>query len=150
MRWARPAGAHHREGVGQRLDEVLDLADAPGFLDDRREHRRHVAVVAIIVLQRAGVELRRRHLPGDDEEGRAVIEGVGDRDHQVHRAGAGRGVDRQRLAGEAIIDVGHEAGRLLDARRDVADAVGLLVDSIEEPDRAVAGVAEDEGDLLLD
>ena len=150
MHWARPAGAHHRESIGQRFNQILYLADAPGFLDHGREHRRHVAVVAIVVLQGAGVELVCRHLPGDDEECRAVIEGVGHRDHQIHGARAGGRIDRQRLPGKAIIDIGHETGRLFYSGRDVAYAVGLLVQAVEQADGAVSGITEDVGYFLFD
>ena len=147
---ARPAGAHQRKGIRQRLDQVFHLADAPRLLDDGVEYVGDVAVIAIIVLQRAAAELGGGHLSGDDEEGRAVVKGVGHRDHQVHRPRPGRGIDGQRLAGQAEIDIGHEAGGLLDARRDMADAVGVLVDAVEQADGAMPGIAQDERHFFLD
>ncbi len=74
---------------------------------------------------------------------RRVVEvGVGDPGHEVGGAGP-EGRHRHRgAAGQAAVDVGHERGALLVARRDVADGV-LPAERVEDVHRLLARHRED-------
>ena len=148
---AGAAGARELERLRQELAEVLDALRLEAPLRDHLRDRREVGlVVAVFLLERAGVVLVRRHLAGDRDERGRVVERVAHRDRQQHRAGPGRGVDGDHLAGGAEVRVGHVPGRGLDPREDDLDVVLMVVDAVEQADRPVPGVAEHVRDLLLD
>ena len=122
----------------------LPLRNAP------RDPREVGRVVAVLLLERAAVELRGRDLARDRDERGGVEEGVPHRDREQHRAGTGRGVDGDRDPGGAEVSVGHVAGGRLDPRPHQLDVVLAVVDAVQQPDGTVPGVAEDVGRLLLD
>jgi hypothetical protein len=93
---------------GQELAEVVDALRLVAPLRDHLGHAREVGlVVAVLLLERAGVVLVRRHLAGDRDEGGRVVERVPHRHGQQHRAGARRGVDGDHLADARKYGVGH-------------------------------------------
>ena len=106
--------------------------------------------MAVQFLEGAAIELTGRDVTGHRHEGCGVEEGVGERDRQVGRAGAARSKSRGRLAGHAIIHVGHKARDALVAHRDGLDVVLALVQSVDELDIAVTTKAEDTEYLLPD
>ena len=107
-------------------------------------------VVAIELLERAAVELAGRHVAGHRQERHRIEKRVGERDRQVGRARTARREGRGRLAGDAVVDVGHEAGDGLVMHRDGLDVVRALVERVDELDVAVAAQAEHVGHLLAD
>ena len=107
-------------------------------------------MLAIQFLERAAAELAGRHVAGDGQERHRVEIGGGERDRQVDRAGAARGEGRDRLAGDAVVHVGHEAADALVVRRDGLDVALALEQRVDELDVAVAAQAERVGHLLAD
>src|SRR5580704_11043375 len=116
----------HRERhhlAARRLEHPLAIG-----AHSRREVR---LIVAVQFLEGAAIELTGRDVTGHRHEGYGVEEGVGERDRQVGRAGAARSKSRGRLAGHAIIHVGHKARDALVAHRDGLDVVLALVQSVD-------------------
>src|SRR5439155_15249501 len=107
-------------------------------------------VVAVLLLERAGVVLVRGYLPGDGDEGGGVVERVAERDGEQHRPRAGRGVDGDQLAGGPEVGVRHVPRRRLNAWEDDLQLVLVVVHAVEQADRPVPGVAEQVRHLFLD
>src|SRR5690606_19533345 len=132
---------HQRQLLGAHgLEAALD-----DRLDDLGEIR---LAVHVQLLERPAVELLRRHVGRDGEDGRAV--GLGDRQPHDLVAGTGprRGKCRGDLMGDAEEAVRHVDSRLFVARRDHLDLVLHLVEAVDEAHGAMAAHAEDVGDLL--
>ena len=102
-------------------------------------------IVAVQFLEGAAIELAGRHVAGHRHERHRVEKGVAERDRQIGRAGPARSEGRGRLARDAVIDVGHEAGDALVMHRDGLDVVRALVQRVDELDIAVPAKAEDLG-----
>ena len=86
---------------------------------------------------------RARHLAGDGDHRHGVHVGVGDRRHEVGRAGAaGRHADAD-LAGRLRVALGRVAAALLVADEDVAQLRRVEQRVVRREDRA-AGDAEDD------
>ena len=136
-----PDGERHHVAAG-RLEDALAIG-----LHRRGKIR---LVVPVELLEGAAVELAGRHVAGDGEERHRIEIGVGEADGQVGRARPARREGRCRLAADAVIHVGHEAGHALVPDRDGLDVVGALVEGVDEADIAVAAQAEGVGHLLAD
>jgi hypothetical protein len=134
---------HHRHllAASRLIDPFADAADRGGEIG---------LIVAMQLLECATAELAGRHVAGDGEERHRIEIGGGERDRQVHRAGAARREGRDRLALHAVVDVRHEAADRLVVRRDGLDLALPLEQRVDELDVAVAAQAEGVGDLLLD
>ena len=107
-------------------------------------------VVAVELLECAAVELAGRDVSGHRQERHRVQKRVAERDRQVGGARTARGEGRGRLAGHAVIDVGHEPGDGLVMDRDGLDLVRPPIERIDELDVAVAAQPERIGHLLAD
>ena len=107
-------------------------------------------MLAIQLLERAAAELAGRHVAGDGQERHRIEIGGGERDRQVHRTGAAGCEGRDRLAGHAVVHVGHETADALVVRRDGLDVALALEQRVDELDVAVAAQAEGVGHFLLD
>jgi hypothetical protein len=143
--------AREFERLGDDLGQVLDAVGLVAALRDRLDDAREVGrEVAVLLLQRAAVELVGRHLAGDGHERRRVGEGVAHRDCEEHGARTRRRIDRDRNPGRAEVGVGHEPGRRLHPRPHELDLVLAVVDAVEQTDRTVTRVAEDVRRLLAD
>ena len=121
---AGPAGHHGLPGLPHHHRHLL----AAGRLVHLLAHAAHGGgevglVLAVQLLERAAAELRGRHVAGHGEERHRIEIGGGERDRQVHRAGAAGGECRDRLALHAIVGVGHEAADALVMHRDRLDVV---------------------------
>ena len=121
---ARAAGHHglpglpHRERhhlAARRLEHLLAIGAHGGG--------KVGLIMPIQFLERAAVELAGRHVAGDRHERHRIEKGVAERDRQVGRARPAGGEGRGRPAGDAVIDVGHEAGDALMMHRDGLDVV---------------------------
>ena len=106
--------------------------------------------LAVHLLEGAAIELAGRHVAGDGEKRHRVEIGRRERDRQVGRARPARGECRDRLARDAVIDVGHEAADALMMGRDRLDIGRALIQRVDELDVAVAAQAKRVGHLLLD
>jgi hypothetical protein len=81
-------------------------------------------------------------LAGGEHQGRARVDGVGQRTHRVARAGGGVQVDQHRAAGRLGVTVGHPDDGAFVQAEDVPEVAGQLG---EERQLVGAGVAEDRG-----
>ena len=89
-------------------------------------------IVPVELLEGAAIELAGRHVAGHREERHRIEKGVAERDRQIGRAGTAGREGRGRLAGDAVIDVGHEAGDRFVMHGDRLDVVGALVERVDE------------------
>jgi hypothetical protein len=106
--------------------------------------------MAVQFLEGTAIELVGRDVAGDGKERDRIEKGVAETDRQVGRARAAGGEGRRRLAGDTIIDVGHEAGDALVVDGDRGNLVGALVEGVDEADVAVPAEPEDVGHFLAD
>ena len=121
-----------------------DLGDRPDPLDARvplRHRLEHPHDVDDLV--RLLVELARGGLAGDRDHRGAVEVRVGDPRDEVRCARAERPHGDRRTTGEPAVDVGHERGALLVARRDVTHAL-VAGQRVEDVHRLLARDGEDE------
>ena len=132
---------HHRHllAAGRLIHPFADAADRGGEVG---------LIVAMQFLECAAAELAGRHVAGDGEERHRVEIGGGERDRQVHRAGAARREGRNRLALHAVVNVRHEAADAFVVHRDGLDLALALEQRVDELDVAVAAQAEGVGHLL--
>ena len=145
----RPAGHHGLPRLPHHQRHLLAARRLEHLLAHGAHGRREVRlVVAVQFLERAAVELAGRHVAGDRHERHGVEIRVGERDRQVRRARAAGGEGRDRLAFDAVVDVGHEARDRLVVRRDGLDVALALEQRVEQADVAVAAQAEDVRHLL--
>jgi hypothetical protein len=89
-----------------------------------------------------------RDLAGQDNQGDAVHQGIGQACHGIGRAGAGCDKHHTGFAGGPCIALGHVDGTLFMANKDVADVVLLENLVIDRQDRP-AGIAKDDLDPLI-
>ena len=147
----RPARHHRLPGLPHRQRHHL----AAGRLEHLLAHGAHAGrkvglIVPVHFLERTAVELAGRHIAGHRHERDGIEIGVCKRDRQVRRARSAGGEGRRRPAGDAVIDVGHEARDALMVHRDGLDLLAALIERVDELDVAVAAEAEDLRHLLLD
>ena len=145
---ARTSGGHLAERLVQRGGD-LDGAQRAGLPLGDRPHEVELFVHLVQRSHRAADGVA-HHLPGDLQHrrrrrvrGRHAGTGVVDADtgHDERHAGPARG---------ACVAVGHERRRLLVARREEADAIGHVVETVERVHHLVAGQPEDDLDALFD
>ena len=151
---------HHRPGTsGHHGLPGLAHRDRHHLAAGRLEHPLAVGahrrgeirlVVAVQLLEGAAIELGGRHVAGHREERHRIEIRVAEADRQVGRARPAGGEGRDRLAGDPVEDVGHEARDRLVMGRDGLDVLGALVQGVDEADVAVPAQAEGVGHLLLD
>ena len=145
----RPAGQHRGHRLAQRQRQHVDARRLEAALDHRADDVGEVGlVVPVDLLERAAIELLRRHVGGDRQQGRRIRQRHLQRHHDVAGAGTARGQRRDRLVAHAKIGVRHVGGDLLVARRDQLDAVARVIERIEHADVAVAANAEHVGYLV--
>ncbi len=107
-------------------------------------------IMPIELLEGAAIELAGRDIAGDGKERHRIQMCVGERDREIRRARSAGGERRGRPAGDAVIDVGHEARDGLVMNRNGRDVVAPLVQRVDEADIAVAAQAEDVRHLFTD
>ena len=111
----------------------------------------HLALLGFSTfLEGAAIELAGRHVAGHRHERHRVEKGVAKRDRQIGRTRSTRREGRGRLAADAVIDVGHEAGDALVVHGNGLDVSLALEQRVDELDVAVPTQAEDVRRLLLD
>lgn len=139
---AGTARSRQPEGLWDHGQQLLGRADEEVMLGDRDRH-----AVDIDLLEGVGTDHRTRHLARDGDERNRVELGVGDRRHQVRRAGTGGSKANCHLTGGARHTLRHEAAALLMARQHVLDLRRLRERIVERQDGA-AGDAGDAPDTL--
>ncbi len=140
---AGAARAGDVERLLEHLRQVGDVLHEPGVLDDR-----HRDALDVGLLEGVGADQVRRHLAGDAHDRRRVEVGVGDRRHEVGRAGAGGRDGDAHLAGRTRVALRHVAGALLVAHQEVADRVLVLGPGVVERQDRPARQAEHVGHAL--
>ena len=148
---AGPPAQHRRRRLAKRQGKHVDARRLVAVLDHRADDVREVGLVmAVDFLERTAVELRRRHVGGDGEEGRRIGLRNGQRHHQIGRAWTARGQRGDGLVADTKVGVGHVSGDLLVARRDQRNLVADVVERVQHADVAMPADPEDVGDCLRD
>jgi len=104
--------------------------------------------MAVEFLECAAVELAGRDVAGDGQKRDRIEKGIAQRDRQIGRARTAGREGRDRPAGDAVIDIGHEARHGLMVHRDGLDVGGALMQRIDEADIAMPAQAEHVGHAL--
>ena len=104
------------ERLGHRPCDVLGLGDQEVVLGDRQGDAGDVGFLETVGADQAG-----RHLAGDGDHRHRVHVGVGQRGHQVGRAGPRCGHADPRAPGHLRVSGGRVTGALLVADQDVPD-----------------------------
>ena len=147
----RASGDHGLPGLPHGERHHLAARRLENMLAARAHGRGKVGLIMPIeLLEGAAVELAGRHIAGDGKERHRIQICVGERDRQIRRARSAGGERRGRPAGDAVIDVGHEARDGLVMHRNGLDVVAPLVQRVDEADIAVAAQAEDVRHLFAD
>src|SRR5258706_3215048 len=139
---ARLLGLRDLEGLAHDLGRDLGLEDLCAVLGDRVEHVHQVEDLVAFLVQS-----RRRALPRDRDDRRAVHVGVGHAGDEVGRTRPQRRHAHARLLGETSVDVGHERRALLVMAGDEVD--GAREQGGHDVDVLLAGNAEDVLDALV-
>ena len=136
-----PAGCRHVEGFGNHAGDVGGVGDEPVVLRDTHRDAGRVGL-----LEGVGADRRRRHLPGDADEGDRVHVGIAQRRDDVRRARAARDDRHARPARDVRVTLCHVARPLLVAHEDVADR--RVDDGVVYGQDASTGEAEHDLDAL--
>ena len=129
---------HHAGDVADVGHQVMVLGDAAADLDDRR------------FLKGVRADDRRRHLPGDRQQGDAVQLGVGDRGDEVCRPRAAGGHADADLAGAAGVALGGESAALLVPGKDDADLAAEAGQRLVQRDARPARIGENRVHPMID
>ena len=125
------------ERLGERPREVVGVLDQVGVLHDRQGDADDVGL-----LEGVGAHPRGAHLAGDRDQRHRVHVGVGDRGHEVGRAGPRGGRADPGPPGDLRVPFGHVAGTLLVAHQEGPD-VRIVEERVEERDHRSSRQPED-------
>ena len=131
----------HPERLAHAVRDAVGGNDLPRELGERLHHPHHIDDLEMSLL--AGLD---RLLAGDHQHRHPAQLRIRGSRHQVGRTGAQGGQAHARPSGQPPVGGGHEAGRLLVARNDEANA--RLAQRLEQVQVLLAGNAEDVLDPL--
>jgi len=150
QRGAGSTRVHRVEGLSHGALKLDRRVDVPGTLDRRVQDARHVGpILALDLLQDPNAAHVGMRLADQQQQGDRIHVSCGQADRRVGRARPDGGEDRQRLALDTVVPVGHVDRRLLVAGHDDLDAILVAPEGIHERQIAVARNANGIRDSLF-